>query len=152
MIRLLGVGAVLVAVGGLGFVAATDGGGNGGTDGGGSAGVLGPGRDTVTLGIEHSAFSTDRIVVRRGTTLQFVVDNGDPIGHELIVGPDDVHARHENGTEPAHEPRPGEVTAPPLARVETSYTFDEVGSMTFACHLPGHVAYGMVGTVEVVDQ
>lgn len=141
--RLVGVGAVLAALGGLGFVAA---------DAGEEPAVpvLGPGQATVTLDIEHSAFSTDRIVVRRGTTVRFVVDNGDPIGHELIVGPPEVHARHADGTEATHPPRPGEVTAPPLTRVETTYAFDEVGSVTFACHLPGHVAYGMVGRIDVV--
>jgi uncharacterized cupredoxin-like copper-binding protein len=143
---LAGLGAVLAAVGGLGIVAA----------GGGSADeteatILGPGRDSVALGIEHSRFSDDRIVVRRGTTLTFVVDNGDPIGHELIVGPPEVHARHESGTEAAHPPVPGEVTAPALASVSTTYTFDEVGTVTFACHLPGHVAFGMIGEVVVVD-
>jgi uncharacterized cupredoxin-like copper-binding protein len=146
-LRLLGVGAVLLSLGGLGFVAA-DGGGaepDPGTDT-----TLGPGDDTVTLDVEHSAFSTDRIVVHRGTTLRFVVDNGDPIGHELIVGPPEVHARHEAGTEPAHAPRPGEVSAPALSRVETTYTFDDVGTVEFACHLPGHYAYGMHGDVVVV--
>jgi uncharacterized cupredoxin-like copper-binding protein len=143
---LAGLGAVVAAVGGLGVVAAS-----GGSADDGDASVLGPGRDSVVLGIEHSRFGDDRIVVRRGTTLTFVVDNGDPIGHELIVGPPEVHARHELGTEAAHPPVPGEVTAPALASVETTYTFDEVGSVTFACHLPGHVAYGMVGEVLVVD-
>lgn len=140
-LRLLaGVGGVL-AVGGLGVAAA----------GGGDDDVLGPGRASVTLDIEHSRFSQDRIVVQKGTTLRIVVDNGDPIGHEFIVGPPEVHARHAEGTEAAHDPVPGEVTAPALHRVETTYTFDEVGSMTFACHLPGHVAYGMIGVVEVVE-
>ena len=105
----------------------------------------------MVLGIEHSRFSEDRIVVRRGTSLTFVVDNHDPIGHELIVGPAEVHARHENGTEAVHPPVPGEVTAPALESVSTTYTFDELGPMTFACHLPGHVAYGMVGQVLVVE-
>ena len=112
--------------------------------------VLGPGPATVELGIEHSAFSTGRIVVRQGTELTFVVDNGDPIRHELIVGPSEVHARHEAGTEAAHPPRPGEVTIDPLEQATTTYAFDEPGFVEFACHLPGHLAYGMTGTVQVV--
>jgi uncharacterized cupredoxin-like copper-binding protein len=138
---------VLVALGGLGLAAA------GGADGtsGSSEEPLGPGRASLNLDIEHSRFSEDRIRVRRGTTLRIVVDNGDPIGHELIVGPPEVHARHAEGTEATHDPVPGEVTAPALRRVETTYTFDELGSVTFACHLPGHVAYGMVGEFEVLE-
>jgi uncharacterized cupredoxin-like copper-binding protein len=111
--------------------------------------VLGPGRAAVELGIEHSRFSTDRIVVASGTALTFEVDNTDPIGHELIVGPPEVHERHADGTEASHPPVQGEVKAPPLQRVTTTYVFDEPGTFTFACHLPGHVAYGMVGEVVV---
>lgn len=111
---------------------------------------LGPGVVTVHLGIEHSAFSRDRIVVHAGTTIRFVVSNDDPILHELIVGPPDVQQRHELGTEAAHPPRPGEVTIQPLTQATTAYEFTATGSIEFACHLPGHHAYGMSGFVDVV--
>ncbi len=32
----------------------------------------------------------------------------------------------------------------------TFYEFTEPGTIVYACHLPGHVAYGMEGTIEVV--
>ena len=32
----------------------------------------------------------------------------------------------------------------------TFYEFTEPGTITYACHLPGHEAYGMRGTIEVV--
>lgn len=119
-------------------------------EGGDADGVLGPGRVTVELVIEHSRFETDAIRVQEGTTVRFVVVNGDPIRHELIVGPPEVHRRHEDGTEAAHTPRPGEVTVDALDSAVTTYVFDEPGHIEFACHLPGHVDYGMVGAVEVV--
>jgi len=140
----LGVGVVLVAVAGTGLALA-DGGVGEGDDG-----VLGPGTVTVVLGIEHSSFSLDQLTVREGTEIRFVLDNGDPIRHELIVGPPEVHQRHEAGTEPAHPPRPGEVSVEPLSTAATTYTFDDPGSIEFACHLPGHRAYGMTGTVTVL--
>jgi uncharacterized cupredoxin-like copper-binding protein len=31
----------------------------------------------------------------------------------------------------------------------TSVTFDEPGTIRFICHLPGHEAYGMVGTITI---
>jgi uncharacterized cupredoxin-like copper-binding protein len=145
-VRALGAsGALLAALGLLGAVAA---GGDPGREPAEPA-VFGPGPDVVAIGIEHSRFSTDRIVVAAGTALTFEVDNTDPIGHELIVGPPEVHARHAEGTEASHPPVPGEVTAPPLQQVSTTYRFDEPGTFTFACHLPGHLAYGMVGEVVV---
>lgn len=112
--------------------------------------ALGPGAVTVPLGIEHSVFSTDRIVVRAGTTVTFQVRNSDPINHELIVGDDAVHERHENGTETQHPPVPGEVSVGPGETASTFYEFDRVGTFEFACHLPGHLAYGMRGEVVVL--
>jgi uncharacterized cupredoxin-like copper-binding protein len=116
----------------------------------GPEGTLGPGRATVVLDIHHSLFSEERITVRAGTLVRFVVRNDDPIHHELVVGPPEVHAAHAEGTEPFHPPVPGEVSVGPNASGSTVYRFDEPGTVTFACHLPGHVAHGMVGEVEVV--
>jgi uncharacterized cupredoxin-like copper-binding protein len=116
-----------------------------------AGGPLGPGAVLVELDVHYSRFSRDEIVVRRGTVVRFVVRNDDPIRHELIVGPPEVHARHASGTEAAHPPVPGEVSVEPNAIGETVYRFDGTGSMTFACHLPGHFEYGMHGEVRVVD-
>ena len=111
---------------------------------------LGPGVVRVDVRIDKSRFEPRRLEVVEGTTVRFVVHNDDPIGHELIIGDDGVHARHERGREAAHPPVPGEVSVPPLATAETTFVFDEVGTVTFACHLPGHLAYGMRGEVVVV--
>ena len=115
-----------------------------------SAPTLGPGPVTVVVDIEHSSFEPADLRVARGTTVRFVVVNHDPINHELIVGPDSVHERHRDGTEAEHGDVPGEVSVGPLERAVTSYTFDEVGTIQMACHLPGHYAYGMRAEVTVV--
>ncbi len=147
MLRVLaGTGLVLASLAGAGLALA-DGGDDPRPDG---PALLGPGPVTVELGIHHSEFDVDRLRVVEGTEVRFVVVNGDPIRHELIVGPDDVHRRHEDGTEAEHPPRPGEVTVDPLDTAETTYAFDDPGFVEFACHLPGHLAYGMSGVVEVV--
>ena len=113
---------------------------------------LGPGDVTVTLTIQHSRFSPDHLSVRPGTNVRFIVRNTDPIGHELIVGDAGVHERHETGTEPAHPPRPGEVSVPAQATAETTFRFEGTGadSVVYACHLPGHFRYGMSGEVALV--
>ena len=112
--------------------------------------TLGPGDATVDIDITHSKFAVDQFVVHPGTSIRFVVHNHDPIRHELIVGPPAVHARHEGGTEAQHPPVPGEVTVDPNTTAETTYRFDQVGSIEFACHLPGHYQYGMSGWVHIV--
>ena len=115
-----------------------------------AGGALGPGLVTVEVGIEHSRFDIGALEVREGTTVEFVVRNTDPIDHELIVGKPDVHRAHAKGTERSHPPIPGEVSLRPGQVASTFYEFTEPGSIVYACHLAGHVAYGMEGTIEVV--
>lgn len=104
---------------------------------------------TVTIDIHHSAFSADHLDVKPGTRVRFVVRNRDPIAHELIVGDMAVQDRHENGTEAHHGDRDGEVSVAAGSVAETSFTFAPPGQLWFGCHLPGHWAYGMQGTISV---
>jgi len=113
--------------------------------------ALGPGLVTVTISIHYSHYSISTLRVHLGTTVRFLVRNADPIDHEFIVGDPAVHARHEHGNEHAHPPVPGEVSIPPGEIGETFYRFDQPGLVLFACHLPGHLAYGMKGWVTVTD-
>lgn len=111
--------------------------------------ALGPEPVTVVVEIDHSRFDVSSLPVAAGTTVTFVVVNRDPINHELIVGPPEVHDRHRDGAERRHRPVPGEVSVPAQERRVTTYTFDTPGTVEFACHLPGHYDYGMRGEVEV---
>ncbi|MGH9111876.1 MAG: cupredoxin domain-containing protein [Acidimicrobiales bacterium] len=112
--------------------------------------ALGPGDVTVELRVEHSLFEATEITVVAGTRVRFVVDNADPISHELVVGAPDVHARHAQGTEAEHPSIPGEVSVGPNALGITTLRFDEPGTFEFACHLPRHYEYGMHGVVSVI--
>lgn len=118
----------------------------GGDDPAGGATVA---EQTVELTAHRSRFVPDTVTVRAGTNVRFVVRNDDPIDHELIMGDADVHRRHETGTEPHHGDRPGEVSVPAGGTATTTFRFDEPGDVVFACHLPGHLAYGMRGTIHV---
>ena len=89
--------------------------------------ALGPEPVTVVVDVEHSRFEPSYVRVVAGTEVRFVVSNSDPINHELIVGPADVHARHRDGTEPFHAPRDGELSVGPDEQAVTSYVFDEPG-------------------------
>jgi uncharacterized cupredoxin-like copper-binding protein len=111
----------------------------------------GPGIVTVRVTTHYSQFSKvlDDLHVYKGTVVRFVVVNDDPIHHELIVGPSAVHAEHEKGSEAFHPPVPGEVSVDPNATGETFYRFDSAGTVEYACHLPGHYAFGMHGEITV---
>jgi uncharacterized cupredoxin-like copper-binding protein len=117
---------------------------------GASAGpALGPGTVTVDVDVRYSRFGLDDLRVRRGTLVRFVVHNRDPINHEFVVGGASVHAAHARGSERTHPPVPGEVSVGAHDVGVTVYRFDRRGTVEYACHLPGHVAYGMVGEIDV---
>ncbi len=111
--------------------------------------ALGPGLVTVPVDIEHSRFGFEALRVRAGTLVRFVVHNADPINHELVIGDEAVHARHSRGNETSHPPVPGEVSVGPGETGVTTFAFDEPATVTFACHLRGHVAYGMIGEITI---
>ena len=113
------------------------------------ADVPGPGPVTIEIPIRYSSFERDGLTVRAGSPVTFVLRNGDPIDHEWIVGDTAVHERHRTGTEPAHASRPTEVTIRAGTVATTTVTFTKPGTYLYICHLPGHEAYGMVGTVRV---
>lgn len=110
----------------------------------------GPSKRTVELTVHHSQFSVGELRVRPGETVRFVLHNTDPIPHELIVGDQSVQDVHEAGTEAHHAHRPGEVSVAPGKTAVTTYRFGSAGGrLLFGCHLPGHWAYGMKGTIVV---
>ena len=106
----------------------------------------------VTIAIHYSHFAPETVMVAAGAPVTFTLRNDDPIDHEWIVGPPEVHAAHRVGTEPVHETRPTEVTIPALSTRVTTVTFARPGEYLYICHLPGHEAYGMRGTVRVVSR
>jgi uncharacterized cupredoxin-like copper-binding protein len=104
---------------------------------------------TMHITIHFSRFDPSDIEVQPGQTIRFVVENTDPIDHEFIVGDEQVQQAHEAGTEAHHPPRPGEISIAPGETVITTVTFPLTGSLLFGCHLPGHYAYGMRGTITM---
>lgn len=104
----------------------------------------------ATVVIHYSHFEAPPLTATVGTPITITLRNDDPIEHEWIVGTDAVHERHRTGTEPFHDSIPTEITVPALSTKTTTIIFREPGNFKYICHLPGHEAYGMVGTLQVV--
>ena len=102
---------------------------------------------TVDITIHHSQFIPSNFSFPAGTTVRFVVHNTDPIDHEFIVGSRVVQFYMEHTAERVHH-APGQISVPAGTTRETTYTFGSV-ALLFGCHLPGHYAYGMRGTISV---
>jgi len=109
-----------------------------------------PASDEVTISFRYSRFEPGTVKIPTGIPVAITLRNDDPIEHEWIVGGPEVHAVHRRGTEAVHEGRPNEVTVPAFASRTTTIAFDRPGTYAFVCHLPGHEAYGMKGTLTVV--
>ena len=103
----------------------------------------------VEIPIHYSHYGRSVVTVPAGVALTIVLRNDDPIDHEWIVGDAAVHERHRTGTEPVHASRPTEVSIPAGSTRVTTVRFDTPGTYLYICHLPGHEAYGMVGTLVV---
>ncbi len=109
----------------------------------------GLGAADIQIPIKYSHYQLGEFTVPAGVPVRIVLRNEDPIDHEWIVGDAALHERHRTGTEPVHDSRPTEVTIPAGTTKETTVTFSTPGTYLYICHLPGHEAYGMVGTVVV---
>jgi len=102
-------------------------------------------REPVTIRFHYSHFEPSVVTVPAGVRVTITLRNDDPIDHEWIVGPPEVHEIHRHGTEAVHAGRPTEVTVPALSTRVTTITFDDPGDYAYICHLPGHEEYGMKG-------
>jgi uncharacterized cupredoxin-like copper-binding protein len=103
----------------------------------------------VEIHIHYSHFNPSEMTVPRGVAVTFVLINDDPIDHEWLIGDAAFHERHRHGTEAHHGARPNEMSIPAMSSVETTLTFGQPGTLQYICHLPGHEAYGMVGTLRI---
>jgi len=105
--------------------------------------------ERVEIRIHYSHFDPSAMTVPHGVAITFVLINEDPIDHEWMLGDAAFHERHRTGTEAHHGLRANEVSIAALTTVETTLSFGAPGSLQYICHLPGHEAYGMVGTLTI---
>jgi uncharacterized cupredoxin-like copper-binding protein len=99
----------------------------------------------VAITIHYSHFTPMEVDVPAGVPVTFTIRNDDPIDHEWLLGDMAMHLRHRAGTETVHAARPDELTIPAHSTRTTTLTFPAAMTLQYACHLPGHEAYGMVG-------
>jgi uncharacterized cupredoxin-like copper-binding protein len=103
---------------------------------------------SIVIKIEHSRFIPSTVAVEPGSTVRFVIENTDPIDHEFILGDLVLQTLHEQGTGRHNGSVPGEISVPAGWTRSTTYTLPETSpALLFGCHVPGHWAFGMRGTV-----
>jgi uncharacterized cupredoxin-like copper-binding protein len=97
-------------------------------------------------------FTPDRITVKKGETILFVVENKGQLDHEFVLGTaDDLEAHAammKKNPDMVHQD-PGHLMVPPGKTKEIAWQFTSTGRVEFACLYPGHYDSGMRGTVSV---
>ncbi len=105
-------------------------------------------------------YRPNAIMVRAGRRVTFAVTNAGKLPHEFTLGDRATQLDHER-RDAAHagdgRPRPhpraaggGTLTVPPGETRRLTWTFDEPGLVLYGCHVLGHWAAGMKGTIVVL--
>lgn len=112
-----------------------------------------PGARTIAIRMgDDMRFAPDRIEVREGETVRFVVHNGGKLLHEMVIGtPDELreHAELMKKFPKMEHAEPYMTHVKSGRKGELVWNFNRPGTFQFACLIPGHFEAGMVGTIVV---
>lgn len=121
-------------------------------------GIAGDARGARTIEIrmgDDMRFRPERIDVKEGETVRFVVRNGGKLLHEMVIGTPEALREHAA----LMKKFPGmEHDEPYMAHVASGrqggivWNFNRPGSFQFACLIPGHFEAGMIGTIIVTPK
>jgi uncharacterized cupredoxin-like copper-binding protein len=108
---------------------------------------------SIAVGMaDNMRFTPQRIDVRQGETVKFVVRNDGQQMHEFVIGTKAENARHAEMMvkfpNMEHD-EPYMAHVPPGKTGEIVWTFNRAGEFEFACLIAGHYQGGMVGTIMV---
>lgn len=105
-------------------------------------------------------YRPNAIMVRAGRRVTFAVTNAGKIPHEFTLGDRATQLDHEHqmqlmpamgGHVHTHGAAGGgTLTVPPGETRRLTWTFDEPGLVLYGCHVLGHWAAGMKGTIVVL--
>lgn len=101
---------------------------------------------------DNMRFSPDKIIVKKGETIKFVVKNSGRIKHEMVLG--SVKELKEHAEMMKKMPGMEHVDAnmvvvDPGKTGEIVWQFTRAGNFDFACLQPGHFEAGMKGSLAV---
>jgi uncharacterized cupredoxin-like copper-binding protein len=107
---------------------------------------------TVTVLMREMQFEPSRIEVRKGEQIRFVLRNVGTEGHEFVLATPDENRKHEEAMKKSPNMEHDDPNAKRVAVSRTAellWAFTKPGEFEFACLIPDHREYGMLGTVVV---
>ena len=102
--------------------------------------------------LDSMRFSPDKIEVKQGETIKFVVNNAGQVMHEFVIGTkkeNDEHAAQMMKFPNMEHDEPYMAHIKPKNKGEIIWTFNKPGDFDFACLIAGHYQAGMVGKIKV---
>jgi uncharacterized cupredoxin-like copper-binding protein len=97
-------------------------------------------------------FVPDRIEVRRGEQIRFLLRNNGEHDHEIVVATLEENLKHklemEKNPDMEHDD-PNAKRLKPKQTGEMLWLFTKAGEFDFSCLIPGHREQGMFGTIIV---
>ena len=110
---------------------------------------------TITASmLDKMRFSVDKIEVKQGDTVRFVLKNDGNIMHEFVIGTKatlDEHAAAMTKFPNMEHDEPYMAHVPAGKTGELVWTFNKPGSFDFACLIAGHYQNGMIGKITVAS-
>lgn len=107
---------------------------------------------TMKEGDGTMAYVPDRIEVKRGEQVRFVIKNVGELAHEFVLASTADNLKHaalmQKYPDMEHDDPNGK-TLQPKANAEILWRFTKRGEFEFACLIPGHREAGMTGKIVV---
>ena len=107
---------------------------------------------TMTDGPGTMSYSPDKIQVRKGEQIKFVLKNTGYLPHEFLLDSFENNAKHKiemaKNPEMEHDEPNGKRLEPKKAD-EVLWRFTKAGTFEFACLIQGHYETGMKGVIVV---
>jgi uncharacterized cupredoxin-like copper-binding protein len=107
---------------------------------------------TMREGDGKMLFIPDRIEVRRGEQIRFILTNTGVLDHEFMlatVGENNKHAEEMKKNPEMEHDDPNGKRVSPKKSTEMLWKFTKVGEFEYGCLIPGHREAGMFGKVIV---
>ena len=120
----------------------------------GIAGDAGRVSRSITIRMsDDMRFRPDKLRIKRGETVRFVLKNEGRMPHEIVIGTQkvlDEHAALMRKFPDMEHDDPYMAHVAPGKTGEIVWLFNRAGEFDFACLIPGHYEAGMVGRIRVM--
>ena len=107
---------------------------------------------TMREGDGKMMFIPDRVEIKRGEQIRFILENAGELDHEFVLATTKENVKHaeemKKNPEMEHDD-PNAKRLKPKQKNEIVWRFTKSGKFEYGCLIPGHRESGMTGTIVV---